>query len=67
MKLKYVSLLLLLFSIINSAGAQGILKKIKDKTSGNENNKPVDNNKPKLACAIPAWLTIYITWLTVAL
>lgn len=49
MKLKYVSLLLLLFSIINSAGAQGILKKIKDKTSGNENNKPVDNNKPKLA------------------
>jgi hypothetical protein len=49
MKVKYVSLLLLTFSIINYSQSQGILNKIKSKTSGNENSKTTESNKPKIA------------------
>ena len=49
MKAKYLSLLLLTFGIMNAAQPQGILKKIKDKTSGNENSKTTESNKPKVA------------------
>lgn len=49
MKAKYLFFLVLSFGIINSAEPQGILKKIKDKTSGSENIKTSDNNKPKVA------------------
>jgi hypothetical protein len=49
MKIKRLSLLLLTLGFINSAQPQGLLKKIKDKTSGNDNNKTTESNKPKLA------------------
>jgi hypothetical protein len=49
MKLKYISLLLLTFGIINSTQSQGILNKIKDKASGKENSKTTESNKPKVA------------------
>ena len=49
MKTKYLFLLFLSFSIINSAQPQGILNKIKDKTSGKESGKTTESNKPKLA------------------
>ena len=49
MKVRYLSLFLLALMSINSSQSQGILKKIKDKTSGNESGKATDNNKPKLA------------------
>jgi hypothetical protein len=49
MKVKYASLLLLTFGIINSTQSQGILNKIKDKTSGKENNKTTEAGKTKIA------------------
>jgi len=69
MKAKYLSLLLLTFGIVNAAQPQGILKKIKDKASGNENSKTAEtkiiwcdtglvNNTYTLAYSSPVNFTI---------
>jgi hypothetical protein len=49
MKTKYFSLLFLSCCMLNAALSQGILNKIKDKTSGKENSKTTESNKPKIA------------------
>jgi hypothetical protein len=51
MKVKYLSLLLSSFVIINAIQSQGILNKIKDKSSGkeNSNSKTTEAGKPKIA------------------
>jgi hypothetical protein len=49
MKTRIFIVLLLVLGSVNYAFSQGILKKIKDKTSGNENSKTTESNKPKVA------------------
>jgi hypothetical protein len=49
MKVKLVTLLLLLLVSVNSSRSQGILKKIKDKTPGSENSKTTESTKLKVA------------------
>jgi len=49
MKAKFVSMLVLTSCIINVVQSQGLLKKIKDKTSGNDNSKTTETNKPRVA------------------